>query len=161
MLLRLPMRRLITCLCLYISVLGLVLCVGQDLSSLPSVLLISFDGYTGPDFMGCMPRIVPVFPVYRPFDLKGVSCSRTQFPLPLAYAITVHKSQGLTLSKVFLNLNQREHCTGLSYVAVSRVKTLDGVLFESPFHYDRFTAKETPVMVDRELDFTNRNRELL
>jgi ATP-dependent DNA helicase PIF1 len=47
--------------------------VGQDVSSLPSVLLISFDGYTGPDFLGCMPRIVPVFPVYSPFDLKGVS----------------------------------------------------------------------------------------
>jgi len=39
-----------------------------------------------------------------------------------------------------MNLNQREHCLGLSYVAVSRVKTLGGVLFEVPFDFDHFTA---------------------
>jgi len=47
-----------------------------------------------------------------------------QFPLRLAYGITVHKSQGLTLSKAVLNLATKEHALGLSYVAVSRVKTL-------------------------------------
>jgi ATP-dependent DNA helicase PIF1 len=81
--------------------------------------------------------------------------------LRLAYAITVHKSQGLTLSKAVLNLNQREHCLGLSYVAVSRVKTLDGVLFEVPFDFERFTGVNTVISQERELDYTFRNTQLL
>jgi ATP-dependent DNA helicase PIF1 len=47
-----------------------------------------------------------------------------QFPLRLVYKITVYKSQGLTLSKAVLNLATKEHALGLSYMAVSQVKTL-------------------------------------
>jgi hypothetical protein len=131
------------------------------LTAMPSVLLIRFDTYTGPDFPGCPPGVVPILPSFHTYDYKGVFCSRTQFPLRLAYAITVHKSQGLTLSQVVLNLNQKEHCIGLSYVAVSRVKTLNSLLFESPFDFEQFTGKESAIFKDRELDFTCRNAQLL
>ena len=79
---------------------------GSDLAtSLPSFLIIRFDTYSGPVFEGLSPGVVPIFPVSRAFELKGVSCTRIQYPLRLAYAITVHKSQGLTLEKAVLNLN--------------------------------------------------------
>lgn len=134
---------------------------GQDPSSLPSLLLIRFTEYTGLDFPGFPPSIVPVFPVFRQFEFKGNTCSRTQFPLRLAYAITVHKSQGLTLPKVVLNMNQREYCLVLSYEAVSQVKTLESVLFKVPFDFDYFKATNSAVSRDRELNYTRRNTQLL
>jgi ATP-dependent DNA helicase PIF1 len=134
---------------------------GQDPSSMPSLLLIQFDKYTRPDFPNCPTGIIPVFPVFRQFEFKGVACSRTQFPLQLAYAMTVHKSQGLTLSKVVLTLDQKEHCLGLSYVAVSRVKALDSVLFEAPFDFEHFTGKNSAVSQDRELDYVFRTKQLI
>jgi ATP-dependent DNA helicase PIF1 len=67
---------------------------------------------------------VLVFTELRRFDYQGIACTRRQFPLRLAYGITVHKSQGLTLSRAVINLAAKEHALGLSYVAVSRVKAL-------------------------------------
>lgn len=97
---------------------------GLSTQAEPSHSLVS--EYSGPDFPNYSPKITPIFPVTRQFEYNGVACTRTQFPLRLAYVITVHKSQGLTLSQVVLNIDQKEHCLGLSYVAVSRVKALDG-----------------------------------
>jgi ATP-dependent DNA helicase PIF1 len=136
---------------------------GQDpATSMPSLVLLKCDDFKGPEFPGCGgPGIIPVFPMTRQFEYKGGPCSRTQFPLRLAYAITVHKSQGLTLKQVVLNVNQKEHCMGLAYVAISRVKALGGILFESSFDFDRFKRVDSINSRDRDLDYSYRTRELL
>lgn len=57
------------------------------------------------------------------FDNAGcVVASRTQYPLSLSYAITVHKAQSTTLDNVVVHCSQ-EFDSGQTYVAISRVKT--------------------------------------
>ena len=60
-----------------------------------------------------------------------------------------------------MDLNQREHSLGLSYVAVSRVKALSGVLFEAPFDFEHFTHPESTMAKERNLDHVFRSSQLL
>jgi ATP-dependent DNA helicase PIF1 len=47
----------------------------------------------------------------------------------------------MTVDKAVLNIAKKDSAVGLTYVAVSRVKTLGGILFESPFDFSRFQAQ--------------------
>ena len=55
----------------------------------------------------------------------------SQFPLKTAWAITVHKSQGLTFERAIIDV-QHSFAHGQTYVALSRCKTLDGMVLSSP-----------------------------
>jgi ATP-dependent DNA helicase PIF1 len=64
---------------------------------------------------------------------SGTLLSRTQLPLTLAWGITIHKSQGLTLEKVVVEIGHADFSPGLSFVAISRVKSLAGLALRSRF----------------------------
>ena len=99
-----------------------------EYTSLPAVILVLFEcnGPTLRNIEGI--PVVPIVPIRHMWEGKSGTCSRLQIPLSLAWAITVHKSQGLTLPKAVIDLEKKEFAAGLSFVAIFRVRSLDDIL---------------------------------
>lgn len=58
----------------------------------------------------------------------------TQYPLKLAWAITIHKSQGMTFDRMHFDLSGGTFMPGQTYVAISRLRTLDGLTLSRGIH---------------------------
>ena len=75
-----------------------------------------------------LPEPVEINRVRSKFQvLKKFYVYRTQYPLILVYAVTIHKCQGLSLNCAIIDLSDNVFSSGMAYVAQSRVRTLDGV----------------------------------
>ena len=71
-----------------------------QLPALPTAVMVTFDSYSGPTLSD---GSVPIVPIRRAW---GQACSRIQLPSKLAWTITIHKSQGLTLNKAVINVGK-------------------------------------------------------
>ena len=69
-----------------------------------------------------------------------------QVPLRCAWAITIHKSQGMTLDRAVMDL-RRTFAPGMGYVALSRVERLDG-LYLGGINNRAFLVSPDAVMLD-------------
>ena len=99
-------------------------------------------------------------------NIKG---SFSQIPLRLAWAITIHKSQGLTFDKAIIDVTS-SFAHGQTYVALSRCKTLDGIVLKRPID-KRSIIQDTKVIsftktvednppTNNDLDISKKNYQL-
>jgi ATP-dependent DNA helicase PIF1 len=77
-----------------------------------------------------------IFQFYYDEELESLS-SRvigyfTQYPLKLAWAVTIHKAQGQTFERIVLDLGYGTFAHGQLYVALSRCTTLEGIVLKQP-----------------------------
>ena len=119
--------------------------------TLPHTVVVHCPDYTGPQLFpepekqNWVPFNVHTF--FNPIN----KASRTQMPLRLAYAITVHKSQGQTMTKGVIDFTDKEMQLGSSYVQVTRFTHINNFLIK-PFPFSRITSliKKSSCLIPRQ-----------
>ncbi|XP_057860496.1 uncharacterized protein LOC131069158 [Cryptomeria japonica] len=100
---------------------------------IPMYIMVKFDNYSGPQWHPNDPKLVPITPV----SLGNLR----QLPIKMAWAVTIHKAQGLTLQKATINIGATER-QGLTFTVVSRVKCLEDLQIDQAFSYDWYAKME-------------------
>ena len=126
---------------------------------LPQAVIVKFDNYKGPSISKSISSCVPICPITVTSQSLDGMHERQQLPLKLAWAITIHKSQGLTLPKAWIDIGQTEKTAGISYVAISRVKTLGSCIIE-PMTFERLKGLRKSANLKYRLEEEKRLDEL-
>jgi ATP-dependent DNA helicase PIF1 len=113
---------------------------GKKPPDLPSAIIVHVPQYKGPSFLPGEDKCVPIVPLTRVWYMNGKPCTRLMLPLAPAYAISIHKSQGMSLNKVIVNIGNREFANGLTYTAISRCTKIENLAFYPLYSYTRFRS---------------------
>ena len=131
------------------TVVNFIYATNQQPPDLPIAVIVKFDDYAGPSVSNNMQQCVPICPITIISDTLNNVNEKQQLPLKLSWAMTIHKSQGLTLTNAWLDIGKYEKTLGISYVAISRVKTLSSCVIE-PMTFERLTSlKKSPGLQHR------------
>jgi exonuclease III len=118
-----------------------------------STILVKFDNnhigtsaLTTSKFKHICKKSIPITRIQQSFYINGKKSAevmRTQYPLMLSWAVTIHKVQGLTLPNVVVDMAHQKGAYGYgqAYVALSRVKTLSSLHI---INYTRLQIKADP-----------------
>ena len=101
--------------------------------NLPKYVVVKFDNYIGPPWDAQNPKTIPITTITRG--------SHTKIPLTMAWAITIHKSQGLTLNRETIDIERKER-QGLTFTTISRVKDLNNLRIHQPFPFEKYYKME-------------------
>ena len=116
--------------------------------SLSVAIMVKFDKYRGPTLHD---GSAPIVPQRHTWVQGGSACSRLQIPLKLAWAIMIHKAQGLTLDEV-VDIGKK-FSAGLTFVACSRVRRLSDT-FNTPFAYRVASLAKSTRLTERKVEDT-------
>jgi len=109
----------------------------------PFAFIVKIDNYTGPQFFTDPQKLnwIPIFPQTAKWYHANNECTRTAFPLILAWAWTPWKAQGTTNKGIcVLNPGLTEKSPGLLYVLLSRATSLNNIYIPGGISFDRLTT---------------------
>jgi ATP-dependent DNA helicase PIF1 len=113
--------------------------------SLPTAIIVYFSDYSGPSYFSGIgqEKWVPIFPETFKWGGSGeIDHFRKQFPICLSWALTVWKSQGMTITGlVALSLGDAEKEHGLTFVALSRATDMCNVFLGAGCSLERLSTK--------------------
>ncbi len=120
--------------------------------------VIGFNGDNYPIVETFDGQIITAMPARWIIEENGVTnASISQIPLRLAWAITVHKSQGMTLDTAEIDLSKAFE-KGMGYVALSRVKKLTGLKLQG-FNETALEVGDKAVELDKEFSASSKDNE--
>jgi len=97
---------------------------------MPTFVVVDFPKYIGPPWDERNPTHLPNPAIKR----NG----RAQIPLKMAWDLTIHKSQGMTLPKATIDIGKTEH-QGLTFTSISRVPSLQDLRISFAFSFERYS----------------------
>lgn len=100
---------------------------------IPMYIMVKFDNYSGSQWHPNDSKLVPI-------TLVSLGNLR-HLPIKMAWAMTIHKAQGLKLQKATINISAIER-QGLTFTIVSRVKSLEDLRIDQAFSYERYAKME-------------------
>jgi len=112
----------------------------EKLPQLPLFVVFQFKHYISPPWDENNPKNVPITPL---------SCGwRQQIPLKMAWALTIHKSQGLTLERETIDTGSIDY-QGLTFTVFSRVRELHCLCIQPSFTFERYERMQQGPHVHR------------
>ncbi len=90
---------------------------------------------------------------------EKINGTYTHYPIKLAWAITVHKSQGLTFTKAIIDIGNA-FAPGQVYVALSRLTSLDGLILSTPINLNSLNVDENITLYSSSKDSSEALEEL-
>jgi ATP-dependent exoDNAse (exonuclease V) alpha subunit len=115
------------------------------------IVMVNIPGYRGPALSPEQPCVVPITQI-RTSNFNGM-------PLTLAWAITIHKAQGMMMDQVTIDLGQKEFSSGLTFVALSCARSFYG-LRVLPFDLDRYKQIRSGKYVEARREEFRRLRQI-